>query len=106
ALHVLLKQRNEAIEDLDQAIEVNPKASHVYLSKGLLLYEKSEYKNASDKFTTTIKIDSNNALAYYSRGKCMLDMDNVPRAAADFNSARNKGIDENNLRNIQTFAEG
>ena len=105
-LHTLLQKPDDAIADLDEALAINPKASHVYYSKGLLLYQKKDVKGANENFSTTLRIDPGNALAYYNRGKCQLDFGNVANAAADFENARSKVLDSNNIKNIQTYAEG
>lgn len=104
-LHTLLQKNDDAIADLDEALAINPKAAHAYYSKGILLYQKRDYKGANENFTNTLRIDTSNALAYYHRGKCQLEFRNVANAAADFEHARNNGLDSNNARNIQTYAE-
>ncbi|HWK04197.1 MAG TPA: tetratricopeptide repeat protein [Puia sp.] len=104
-LHTLLQKNDDAIADLDEALAINPKASHVYYSKGLLLYQKKDYKDANENFTTTLRIESNNAPAWYHRGKCQLDFNNVANAASDFENARKNGIDSDDIRNIQVYAE-
>ncbi|HEX9508975.1 MAG TPA: tetratricopeptide repeat protein [Puia sp.] len=104
-LHTLLQKNDDAIADLDEALAINPKVSHVYYSKGLLLYQKKDYKGANENFTTTLRIDANNALAWYHRGKCQLDFNNVANAASDFENARKNGIDSDDIKNIQVYAE-
>lgn len=104
-LHTLLQKNDDAIADLDEALAINPKVSHVYYSKGILLYQKKDYKEANENFSTTLRIDANNALAWYHRGKCQLDFNNVPNAASDFENARKNGIDSPDIKNIQAYAE-
>ena len=104
-LHTLLQKSDDAIADLDEALAINPKVSHVYYSKGLLLYQKKDIKGANENFTTTIRIDAGNALAYYHRGMCQIDFNNVPNAASDFENARKNGIDSANIKHIQAYAE-
>ena len=103
-MHVLLKLPNDAIVDLDDAIKVNSKASHIYLTKGLLLYDLKETAKASENFTTCLRIDSANALAWFNRGRCDILLNKMSAAAADFGSSREKGLDSNNISVVNEYA--
>ncbi|MES1249497.1 MAG: tetratricopeptide repeat protein, partial [Chitinophaga rupis] len=104
-LHTLLQKNEEAITDLDEALAINPKAAHVYYSKGLLLYQKKDYKGANENFTNTLRIDTGNALAWYNRGRCQIEFNHVENAAADFESARGKGLDSSSIKVTKGYAE-
>jgi tetratricopeptide (TPR) repeat protein len=106
-LRILInKNTDEAIKDLNDGIAVDPKAPGLYLKKGLLLLEKNDYRAADNNFSTVIKLDSNNALAYYNRGKSQLLLNNPVTAGVDFEAAREKGLDGANIKNIEGYAYG
>ncbi len=98
------KNTEDAIKDLNDGLAVDPKASLLYLKKGLLLLEKNDYRGADNNFSSTIQLDSNNALAYYNRGKSQLLLNNPVTAGVDFDAAREKGLDAVNLKNIESYA--
>src|SRR5450432_40551 len=102
----MLINRNigDAIKDLDDGIAVDPKAAILYQKKGLLLLEKNDYRAADNNFSTVIKLDSNDALAYYNRGKSQLLLNNPVTAGVDFDAARQKGLDAANIKNIENYA--
>ena len=104
-MHVLLRLPADAIADLDEALKINTKASHVYLSKGLLLYDQKEPAKASENFTTSLRIDSSNALAWFNRGRCAIVQNKIAAAAADFGSAREKGLDSSNINIVNDYAK-
>lgn len=104
-LHVLLHLPSDALSDLDEGLAVNPKAAHLYLSKGILLYAKGDIRAAAENFTTSIRIDSNDAQAWYRRGQCLIQEGKVPAAASDFASARSKGLDSVSIHTIKGYAE-
>jgi tetratricopeptide (TPR) repeat protein len=104
-MHILLKLNTEAVRDLDEALAIDAKAAHIYLTKGLLLYNQGDIKQAADNFTTCLRIDSANALAWFSRGRCEILLNKIPEAATDFAAARDKGLDTTDRRTIADYAE-
>ncbi|MEP6750344.1 MAG: tetratricopeptide repeat protein, partial [Bacteroidota bacterium] len=98
------KNTDEAIKDLSDAITVDPKIARLYMKKGLLLFEKKDYHAADNNFSSAIQLDSNNAPAYFNRGKSQLLLKNPVTAGVDFELARRKGLDAADVRNIQAYA--
>jgi tetratricopeptide (TPR) repeat protein len=109
-MHVRLKLYNEAFADLDEALGVDPKAAHVYLTKGLLLMQygqgdpRQNLEKASDNFGNCLRLDSSNALPFFYRGQCELRLGSLRDAAEDFERARVKGLDADNLRIVTGYA--
>lgn len=109
-MHVRLKLYNEAFADLDEALGVDPKAAHVYLTKGLLLMQygqgdpRRNLEKASDNFGDCLRLDSSNALPFFYRGQCELRLGSLRDAAEDFERARVKGLDADNLRIVTGYA--
>ncbi|MEO8771059.1 MAG: tetratricopeptide repeat protein [Ferruginibacter sp.] len=96
---------DKAIEDLDDGLKIDPKATELYYKKGLLLARKDDHKNAIKYFTIALSIDNANTLSYYQRGKSYLYFNRVKDAALDFDSARLTGLDSQNLKTIDLYAQ-
>jgi tetratricopeptide (TPR) repeat protein len=94
----------EALKDINDGLVVDPKATSLYLTKGLLLLQKNDFRAADNNFSSVIKLDSNNALGYFLRGKCQVFMHHAAAAGADFTIARRKGLDAENLTTIDGYA--
>lgn len=97
------KNTGEAIKDLSDGLAIDPKAASLYLKRGLLLMEKNDYRAADNNFSSVIKLDSNNAFAYYNRGKSQLLLNNPVTAGVDFDAARQKGLDDADIKNIDAY---
>jgi tetratricopeptide (TPR) repeat protein len=107
SLRMLINNNTEeAIRDINDGLAVDPKATSLYLNKGLLLLQKNDLRAADNNFSSVIKLDSNNALGYYLRGKCQVLMNHAAAAGTDFSMARQKGLDAENLNNIDAYAAG
>jgi len=104
-LHVLTNNVKAAVEDLDNALRVNPKMSGLYHKKGLLLLRQDDMINSAENFSTAIQLDSNATLSYYYRGECKLFTGKIELAAIDFEMARTKRLDSTLIRNIEVYAE-
>jgi tetratricopeptide (TPR) repeat protein len=104
-MHILLKRPDDAITDLDDALQVNPQAAAIFLKKGLLLYDRNETGKALDNFTSAIRIDSTIALAWFYRGRCNILLNKASAAAGDFEQARGYRLDSENIKTIQEYAQ-
>ena len=104
-LHDLMSSEDDAIADLDNALEQNAKAAPVYYAKAMLLLKRADYKGAIDNYTTSIRIDSTQSLAFYYRGKCQMSLGDVVAAASDFVLCRIKWLDAGDLASVHTYAD-
>jgi tetratricopeptide (TPR) repeat protein len=111
AMHVRLKMYNEAVGDLDEALAIDPRAAHIYLTRGLQLMQYGrpavtlqDLQKASDNFSTYLRMDSSIAQVYFYRGQCELQLNRMREAAEDFERARVKGLDAENLRIMAGYA--
>jgi tetratricopeptide (TPR) repeat protein len=59
---------NEAIEQIDAAIKINPDEPEYHMHKGLLYLYKSFYAQAESSFKESIRLDKDNGGAYYNLG--------------------------------------
>jgi tetratricopeptide (TPR) repeat protein len=103
-MHIQLKLYADAVHDLDEALAIDPKAAHIYLTRGLLLYNQGDIRQAGDNFTTCLRIDSANALAWFSRARCEIAQNKISEASADLAIARDRGLDTNYRRMIADYS--
>lgn len=101
---LLYNNVDDAIKALDAGLDADLKSKPLYIKKGLLLVQKKNFKEADINFTSALKIDSNDAFAYYNRGLCQLNTNNTLYASVYFENARQKGLDSTNIKNIATYA--
>lgn len=76
-----------AIQDLNQAIKLNPGLSEAYLSRGVAYSQQRKRIAAIADFNQAIKINPENAKAYYYRGDEYLQLRSRQKALQDFNQA-------------------
>ena len=60
----------KALEDYNRALSINPRASHVYVNRGILFSELNQTTNALNDYEFAISINPKDHLAYFNRGKC------------------------------------
>lgn len=86
----------EAISELTQAIEIEPKYAEAYINRGLAYYHLAQYNKAISDFTQTIKLKQYTADAYASRGDVYLALNDVQNAITDYTASlkrsKNAGI--------------
>ena len=111
AIHIRLKMYSEAVGDLDEALAVDPRAGHVYLTRGLILMQyfkqgdlASSLQKASGDFTSSLRMDSSNAAAFFYRGQCYIQLGRLHEAVEDFEAARGRGLDSANRKVIAGYA--
>ena len=63
------------------------KAAEVYFQQGLKLYFKQQYESAIKEFEEAVKIDPENAKAYYFLGYSYYKLRNMPKAMETFEEA-------------------
>ncbi|MGK7918836.1 MAG: tetratricopeptide repeat protein [Trichodesmium sp.] len=83
-----------AIKDLNQAINLNPGQSQIYLTRGVAYSELGMRKLAIADFNQAIKINPENSQAYYYRGDEYLQLRDKEKSLQDLNKSIK--IDANN----------
>jgi tetratricopeptide (TPR) repeat protein len=76
-----------AIDDFNQALEINPNLAPVYSYRGFARFLLGNPEDALADLTQAIKLDPNNAQAYENRGRIHLEMGNLQQAINDFTQA-------------------
>jgi len=77
----------EAIEELNQAIELDPASAKAYNNRGSAYHYLDQHERAIQDFDKAIRLNPDYALAYYNRGSTYHHLDQHERAVQDFNEA-------------------
>jgi len=78
---------DRAIQDLNEAIQLNPHAEIAYYGRGYAYKKKGNFDRAIQDFNEAIHLNPNFERAYYDRGNAYIDKDESDRAIQDFNEA-------------------
>jgi tetratricopeptide (TPR) repeat protein len=65
------KRNDQAIEDYNNALRLNPNNAEAFLGRGIAFASRSDFETAIADFTDAIRIDSNLAAAYVFRGRAL-----------------------------------
>ncbi len=79
-----LGKYQDAIEDLDKAIELDPKLKNAYYGRGDVKYALGNFQDAIEDYNKAIELMPDYAKAYYGRGATNLDLHNYIKAIKDF----------------------
>ncbi|MFM7390029.1 MAG: tetratricopeptide repeat protein [Vampirovibrionales bacterium] len=77
----------EAIQDFDTAIKLDPKYTAAYTNRGYAKYELDQYAEAIQDYDIAIKLDTKNVLAYNNRGIAKAELCHYTEAIQDFDTA-------------------
>ena len=78
---------NRSIEELTQAIELNPTDANIHFSRGHAYHTKDNYDKAIADYTKAIQLKSNLTEAYNNRGAAHSKKGDYNRAIKDLNKA-------------------
>ena len=81
------KDYDQAIQDFDQAIRLNPKHAYAYYRRGYARSRRHDHEKAIKDYEEAIRFDPNYAPVYRARGDAWLNMKDYDRAIQDFNQA-------------------
>jgi tetratricopeptide (TPR) repeat protein len=79
-------------------------AVKTYLDQGMKYYNLNDYKKAIAEFTQVIRLDPNNAIAYYWRGFSYRHMKDYKKAIADYTEAIRINPNDSNAYNNRGVA--
>ena len=82
------KDYDNAMIDLDKAIQMNPKFIYAYYGRGIAKSELGDYNGAIVDYDRYIELNSGDAEAYYRRGQAKKTLGQHDAAQADFEKAK------------------
>ena len=76
-----------AIADFTQEIQINPKSTEAYISRGLAHHDLEDFKKAIADFNQALILEPKNDQALYRRGEARTDTEDFQGAFSDINQA-------------------
>jgi protein O-GlcNAc transferase len=76
-----------AINELKQAIRLDPKLPDPYYTLGVTLWQKGDFPGAAEQLRSAIRVQPGYAEAYYTLGTVLKQMNQLPDAAAALREA-------------------
>jgi tetratricopeptide (TPR) repeat protein len=76
----------KSLELIEKAIQINPKSSNAFYTKGLINYLDKKYKNSIEDFSIAIKLDTTNVSAIYGRAIAYYQLKDYENAKIDFDT--------------------
>lgn len=82
--HMVKGEYDMAIANYNKVIQLNPKNSESYLSRGLSYFNKKSYEQAVSDFSKSIELDPKEPIAYFNRAGSYEKLGNMQNAIADY----------------------
>ena len=82
-----LLEYEEAIQEFDKAIELNPVYAEAYFSRGLVYFDQDKYQRGIKDFSKAIHIDPDYGVAYVMRAGAYRELGQDRKARADLKLA-------------------
>ena len=80
------KKYDEALKELDSALQIDPRYSLAYMEQGSVFYHQNKY-HALNSYSKAIDIDSLNEDYYFFRAISFNEMDSIVLAKKDYKKA-------------------
>ncbi len=81
---IILDKYEDAIEDYDEAIRLNPDLMEAYVNRAICYIHLDDYKESLSDLNKAIKLDPTNYMAYTSRGSVLSRLGRQNEAFSDF----------------------
>jgi tetratricopeptide (TPR) repeat protein len=85
--HLNMEEYDQAIQNYDKAIELNPNLAIAYNNRGNAYEDKGEYDRAIQDYDKAIELNPNLAIVYNCRGNVYVDKGKYDQAIQDYNKA-------------------
>jgi len=82
-----LENLDQAVEDLQHALELDPNYKHPYIDLGLVEKNRKNYEQAIAYYDRALEIDPKFAKAYYNRGNVYWFQEQYDQAVMDYDQA-------------------
>ena len=87
------KGYQSALDDVNEAIKIEPMRTDYYLNRGLIRYYLKDIRGTLADYDKVIDMDANNVMAYYNRGLLRAQVGDKNRAIDDFTQVINREPD-------------
>lgn len=87
------KDYKGALDDVNEAIKIEPMRTGYYLNRGLIRYYMKDIRGTLSDYDKVIDMDANNVMAYYNRGILRAQVGDKNRAIDDFTEVINREPD-------------
>ena len=94
AAHRQMGDNNAAIDDLSQAIAIDPERALAYVNRGQVWESEGEDDQAMDDYSRAIRLEHDHADAYSLRSEIWKRRGDMNRAIEDGDAARNLRADD------------
>jgi Flp pilus assembly protein TadD len=85
--YVALGQYQQAVEDYNAAIRLDPNFAKAYVNRGVVLTRAHEYQKALHDFNTALDLDLKDSSVYFNRGNVFKALGFYNKAIEDYTSA-------------------
>ena len=86
--HSGLKEWEDAIQDFDEAIKLNPAVGQFFMFRGIALNARRQFRKALDDFNEALRLQPNLPMAYHQRALAKARLGDIAGAAADREQAK------------------
>jgi tetratricopeptide (TPR) repeat protein len=89
ASHLHKREYKEAVDDLSNVIQLNPKNANAYYKRGIIYEQLNQYQKAINDFSSATDLNSHYASAYCERGNSYFNLGQHQKAIQDCSKAIN-----------------
>jgi tetratricopeptide (TPR) repeat protein len=105
SLQLKVNNPKGAINDYERAIQLDLKNPLYYFERGMVCVSQADFDKALLSFNSAIRLDPSFVRGYFQRAKAYLQLNRLPEAAADFEKARQLGLDKASLEEIALISK-
>ena len=87
AMKIRQKHYQEALNEFDKALAINPKSVFAIYQRGVVYYEQGQYQTAINEFNRALDIDFNDLMKFNGRALCYYKLKKEEQSLADFDKA-------------------
>lgn len=98
--HHAAQNNDEALNDFNTAIGLDPAYTLAYVSRGVIYHESEDYARAIADYDEAVFLDPDYALTYANRGGAYEQLGQIENAVRDFRMAYDLGLSDPWLRDV------
>ncbi len=98
-------ERQEAMEDFNQALRLDPELATAYYNRGFIRFELKDYQQAIENFNQAIQLNPENADAYHCRCLVHQVQGDKQEIIADFQKAAHLYLAQGKLEQYKVLVK-